>query len=164
MVEVRIEEKPEFRVCGKKVWISGQNNEEFSVFWKEARETGLVERLKHIMCECAMERSCIGVSRVEKDPADRAFFFYIACETDQEENDLESFTIPAAKWAVFSNHGKSLGEALVEAELFCHFKWLKTSGYVHAMAPEMEVYPERDGSLVEYWLPIEASEKDKEIK
>lgn len=156
MIEVRIEEKPEFHVCGKKTWISGQNNEEFSSFWDNAHETGLVEHLKEIMKHDIMERGLIGVSRVEKDPDNRAFFFYIACETDakNENSDLESFSIPAGKWAVFSNHGESQGEALVEAELFCHFQWLKTSGYVHAKAPEMEVYPEKDSSLVEYWLPI----------
>lgn len=154
MVEVRFENKEAFRVLGKKVWISGQHNEEFGEFWSEANSNGLVDTLKGINQNVVMEKSVIGVSRVEADPNNRAFFFYIACETEADEPDMENFVVPAGTWAVFSNHGESLGEALVQAELFCHFEWLKDSGYVHAYAPEMEVYPAKDGMLVEYWLPV----------
>ena len=58
--------------------------------------------------------------------------------------------------SVFSNHSdNNLAEALIESEMYCHMDWLKSSGYRHALAPEMEVYPLNDGTLVEYWLPID---------
>jgi AraC family transcriptional regulator len=43
-------------------------------------------------------------------------------------------------------------------QAFMH--WLPTSGFRHASAPELEVYPPDDaagGVLVEFWLPIVAA-------
>lgn len=100
-----------------------------------------------------MGRSVFGVSRVEKDPSNRAFDFYIAAETTVQPEGLEHFTVPAARWAIFSNRG-SLPEALIDAELYCHMEWLPKSRYQHALAPELEVYPADDPDRVEYWLPI----------
>ena len=45
-ISVRIEEHVAFKVCGKKVWISGQDNSQFERFWKEAHVSGMVQRLK----------------------------------------------------------------------------------------------------------------------
>ena len=161
MQTMRIVEKPSFLVCGKKIWISGQRNEEFADFWAGTHGSGLIDRLRRLTGPIVMEKSLLGISRVEKDPAHRAFYFYIACEVRQnsslEEQDLECFTVPASRWAVFSNYVEkdSLGEALIEAELSCHMTWLPNSNWRRVKAPEIEVYPETDGTLVEYWLPIE---------
>lgn len=159
MVTVKIVEKNNLFVCGKKTWITGQHNEEFGEFWSNAHKTGLVNLLKKISNPKEMEPAIMGISRVEKDPNNRAFYFYICSETESlpaAYEDMESFEVPAAKWAVFSNisNNGNLAEALIESEMYCHMKWLKNSGYVHGMAPEMEVYPLSDGTLVEYWLPI----------
>lgn len=156
MVELRIEEKPAFFVCGQKVWINGTNNEEFARFWQRANSGGLTDRLKKLNAPSAMERGVLGVSRVEKDPDNRAFYFYIAAETTAAEvsDELELFEIPKATWAVFSAHGENIASALLEAEMYCHLSWLKEADYVHAQAPELEFYPAIDSTLAEYWLPI----------
>lgn len=153
-MEVRLEQKPAFIVTGRKVWISGQNNEEFGAFWQQAHEDGLVERLRG-MCgdvhttvtKCAV----FGVSRVEKDPDDRAFYFYIVTEA-KGADDLETFTIPSGTWAIFTGRGE-LPMSLVNAEMDAFMRWLPQSGYRHAYAPELEVYL-ADGR-VEFWLPVE---------
>ncbi len=154
MVEVKIIDKEAFKVSGKKTWISGQNNEEFAAFWQESNENGFVDELKKICSPQIMQEGILGISRVEKDPSYRAFDFYICCETDKEVKEGDSFVVDAQKWAVFSNHGDNLGQALFEAEMYCHMTWLKDSGYEHAYGVEMEVYPAHDGTLVEYWVPI----------
>ena len=164
MVEVKIVEKKSFLVCGKKTWITGQHNEEFGEFWNKAHKTGLVDLLKKISISKEMDKAIMGISRVEKDPGNRAFNFYICCETEALStinDDMEVFEVPASKWAVFSNYStnNNLAEALIEAEMYCHMDWLKNSGYIHAMAPEMEIYPLNDGIRVEYWLPIMDAEK-----
>ncbi len=153
MVEVRIEEKGAFEVTGRKIWIGEQDNEKFGMFWAESRQNGLIKRLSDLAEDGMMEKSVFGVSRVEKDPANRAFYFYIAAETRAQPDDLEHFTVPAARWAIFSNRG-TLPESLIEAELYCHMEWLPQSPYLHAPAPELEVYPACDSELVEYWLPV----------
>ena len=61
-------------------------------------------------------------------------------------------------WAVFECNGK-VPEAIVKAEMYAFMEWLPNSKYVHAHAPEMEVYPPGiDGSSKdaynEFWLPV----------
>jgi AraC family transcriptional regulator len=161
MITVRIEDKPEFRAIGKKIWISGQDNEAFGKFWSESHENGYIDML------CAYRNNVpgavtgsisFGISCVENDPANRAFYFYIATEKAPENaapgaEALEEYAVPACKWAVFANRGE-LPMSLIDAEMYAFMQWLPSSGYAHAPAPELEVYPAGDGSAVEFWLPV----------
>ncbi len=153
MISVRIEEKAAFEVTGEKIWIDGQDNEKFSKFWAESKENGLIARLADLAEDGVMGRTIFGVSRVEADPSNRAFYFYIAAETKLCPDNLEHFTIPASRWAIFSNCGE-LPMSLIQAELYCRMEWLPNSPYLHAPMPELEVYPANNPELVEYWLPI----------
>lgn len=111
MVEVRIAELDSFEAVGKKVWISGQDNSQFGAFWSACHEDGTIAALRALSKEPpdnVTKAYTFGVSRVEKDFTNRAFWFYIAAEPDdnKEQPQLERFTVPAAKWAVFSNRGE----------------------------------------------------------
>ncbi len=158
MIEVRIEDKPAFQVAGRKTYITGQDNEQFGAFWAEAHSGGLIDTLRGIgggVPGAVTQSDVLGVSRVEKDPSVRAFDFYIAaeCREDIPDASLESFTVPACEWAIFSNTGEQPG-ALIDAEMYAFTQWLPASAYRHANAPELEVYPARDENLVEFWLPL----------
>ncbi len=162
MVKVRIEKKPEFRIIGQKTWISGTDNESFRDFWKKSHENGLVERLKNIRSNnqvAVIDSGVFGVSCVEKDPNNRSFYFFIAAECNgcPKDADLEEYIVPACEWAVFENPGV-IPDSLVESEMYAFMEWLPNSKYIHASAPEMEVYPVRNtsekGTISEFWLPI----------
>ncbi|MDD4570158.1 MAG: effector binding domain-containing protein [Tepidanaerobacteraceae bacterium] len=158
MVKVRIEEKRSFSVVGKKTRISGQNNEEFGSFWKESHENGLIKKLHDMNQNQPGEitnSNVFGISCVEKDPNNRAFYFFIATESDKANSDsgLESYIVPASKWAIFEGYGE-LPMSLIEAEMYAFMEWLPSSTYNHALAPELEVYPSIDQKAVEFWLPI----------
>ena len=157
MVEVRIEEKPAFDALGRKVFITGQDNEQFGRFWEESRQNGLLEQLRALNDNRpgpVTGSTTFGISCVEKNPDNRAFDFYIATEAGERMDEmLERHPVPACKWAIFANHGE-LAQALIEAEMYAFLQWLPASGYKHALAPELEVYPAHDNTLVEYWLPI----------
>lgn len=158
---VRIERKPSFGVIGKSVWISGQDNEQFGAFWSEAHKSGLVSRLKALSNGGrATNADIFGVSCVERDPDNRAFYFLIAAEGELTEElrkeGLEGRVIPECEWAIFGNRGE-LPMSLVNAEMYAFCEWLPKSGYRHALAPELEVYPRDDGGAVEFWLPITES-------
>ncbi len=163
MIRVRIERKPGFRIIGRKIWISGTDgNEVFGQFWKESQENGLVKRLNEIRAdkrEAIIDNGVFGVSCVENDPSNRSFYFYIGAECDECPKDagLEEYSVPACEWAVFENRG-AMPDSLVESEMYAFSQWLPNSGYIHANAPEMEVYPWSDsseeGTLSEFWLPI----------
>lgn len=155
MVKVRLENKPAFEVTGKKTWIS--KVEDFHHFWSKCHEDDTVSTLKSLgnpnMGEIT-QSLIFGVSRVENDPSNRDFYFYIATEYAGNENkNFETFTIPASLWAIFESKGE-VSDALFEAEMYAFKEWLPSSGYIHAMAPEIEVYPVRDSQIVEFWLPI----------
>jgi AraC family transcriptional regulator len=165
MINYRIIERPAFEVIGKKVWIAGiDDNEAFGRFWDFCRKEGLFT-----IFDCIRDHQpgaqtnglTLGVSRVELDPTQRSFYYMIAIEKPKSYpamDDLEAYMVPATPWAVFECHGK-VPEAIVEAEMFAFMEWLPASDYVHANAPEMEVYPQESGGqnddqTCEFWLPI----------
>lgn len=157
MVNYRILARPAFEVIGKQTWIGGtEDNAAFGRFWEACRSNGTLDGLEKAAGGQPGPQTAgyiLGVSRVEKDPAKRAFFYMIAIEKPGgfEGEGLEHYQVPACQWAAFECRGK-LPEAIVEAEMFAFMQWLPASGYRHALAPEMEVY--LDG-YCEFWLPIE---------
>ena len=164
MTAYRFMERPSFEVVGVKTWISGPDNAQFGRFWERCRSEGLFDTLRQVSGIRPGPQTrgvTLGISRVEVDPANREFYYMIAVEKADgcPTTELESYLVPASQWAVFECHGR-MPEAIVEAEIYAFTQWLPTSGYVHARAPEMEVYPpgskgDSDDSYCEFWLPIE---------
>ena len=162
MIKHRIVEKPAFDVIGQKIWISGQDNKLFGQFWAQCRTDKLFERFEQLSDNQPgpqTESSVLGISCVENDPTNRAFYYMIAIEKPTSQlGDLETYHVPASRWAVFECTGK-VPEAIVKSEMYAFMEWLPSSQYEHANAPEMEVYfPGNDGSsedsYCEFWLPI----------
>ena len=158
MVPYRIVERPAFTLLGKQTFISGPDNEQFGRFWQQCQADGLMtvfQSLTGFQPGPHTGGTSLGVSRVDADPANRAFFYLIGVECDQNPlpAGLERVTVPACTWAVFECRGK-FPDSIVAAEMFAFGEWLPTSGYRHAPAPEMEVYlPEPESA--EFWLPIQ---------
>ncbi len=160
MVPYRIVDRPAFTVAGRSTWIGGPDNEQFGRFWAQCQSDGTFDRFQALTAMSPgpqTQAHVLGVSRVEADPSHREFTFLIGVEVpaDAATGELEQVTVPACRWAVFEAHGP-VPEALVAAEMAAFMEWLPTSGYVHARAPEMEVYPPSpDGQpYCEFWLPI----------
>jgi AraC family transcriptional regulator len=161
MRQPRLIERPAFQVVGKKTWISGQDNTLFGRFWQQCQAEGLLERFEQLGGLRPGPQTggvTLGVSCVEQDPSKREFHYLIGIEHPEDVAGLETYPVPAARWAVFACHGK-VPESIVQAELYAFMEWLPNSPYVHAYAPEMEVYPpgpggESDDSYSEFWLPI----------
>lgn len=155
MIKVRVEEKPSFTVSGTKVWISGQDNEQFGAFWNECNSNGVTEALKKASSDPSNNVTgsrIMGVSRVEADPNNRAFDFYIASEASKTDG-YETFEIKCGKWAIFTGDEND-AMALIRAEMEAFMNWLPNSEYEHDFRPELEVYPEREDVYVEFWLPV----------
>lgn len=163
MIKFRMVERPSFEVVGKKAWIGGQDNELFGRFWRECQANGLLHSLWQLHGGKPGPQSgglTLGISRVEQNPGKREFFYMIAIEKRDDYparllEGMETYQVPATRWATFECHGK-VPESIVKAEMFAFLEWLPTSGYEHALAPEMEVYPNLDNRYSEFWLPIRA--------
>lgn len=166
MPSLRIVERPAFDVIGRKTWISGQDNSLFGNFWEECRAEGLIgifEKISGLQPGLQTQGTTLGISQVEKDPADRAFYYMIAIEKPEncENMNLECYQVPASTWAVFECRGQ-VPDSIVAAEIFAFTQWLPASGYEHAFAPEMEVYLEGNNAeetVCEFWLPIHRIEQ-----
>jgi AraC family transcriptional regulator len=156
--------RPAFRIAGRQTFISGPDNDQFGRFWADCRAQGWLARLDSLKQSTGWNSgpqtaaAYLGVSRVEADPTNRAFYYMIAIEVpaDLTPPDLEVYAAPACTWAVFECHGQA-PLSIVNAEMFAFLHWLPTSGYHHALAPEMEVYPANRGEdYSEFWLPVES--------
>ncbi|MBN1699107.1 MAG: effector binding domain-containing protein [Spirochaetales bacterium] len=154
MVNVRIEQKNNFSIIGRKMYIT--KLEQFSEFWKKSHESGLIKKLNQIreIHGCPITNGThIGLSCTEKDPDNRNFYFFISveypCKCDGMK-DLEIYNVASFKWAVFSKNCTEIN-ALFDCEMYAFKEWLPTSKYEHDFGPEMEVY---HNNKIEFWLPI----------
>jgi AraC family transcriptional regulator len=162
MINFRIIERPTFDVIGQKTYISGPDNEQFGRFWQESQRNGLMGNFWQLRAGQVGAQTgglTLGISCVEKDPSKREFFYMIAVEKPANcppglVEGMETYTVPATRWAVFECRGK-VPESIVKAEMFAFMEWLPKSGYEHALAPEMEVYPNLGDEYCEFWLPIQ---------
>lgn len=165
-IEVTIIKKEAFQVSGKACYITGQDNSQFASFWQTCHKDGTIEALKEIAKapnQSVTNSSIMGVSRVEKDPSKRAFTFYIAVETKIYDKKFESFKVEANLWAIFKAKDKTGVEDLISSEMYAFREWLPSSNYIHAMAPEIEVYSAIDDS-VSFWLPIIKKEDNEMVE
>ena len=161
MANFRMLSRPAFEVVGKKTWIAGQDNALFGRFWQECQASGLLDtfgKLRAGRPGAQTDGLTLGISRVEQDPARREFYYMIAIEKPASclsglLEGLETYRVPAIQWAAFECRGQ-VPESIVEAEMFAFMQWLPNSGYEHALAPEMEVYPDRGEAYCEFWLPV----------
>jgi AraC family transcriptional regulator len=163
VIEQRTEERLGFSVVGVKTWIGGtEDTNSFGRFWDECRKDGTLQELSSLRGEGPGSHTnamFLGLSAVDNDPSNREFHFYVAVEPERELADsrFEEYAVPASTWAIFRTEGV-MPDALIEAEIHAFRDWLPASGYVHAYAPELEVYPPSQndhGVQVEFWLPIE---------
>ncbi len=87
------------------------------------------------------------------------FSYMVAVEYDSSspEDGLTLRKIPASTWAVFTSRGPLPGSIQRVTEKIFQ-EWFPATGYEHADAPELEVYPEGDTKSEDYecevWIPV----------
>ena len=161
MIQMRIEKKNKFSVLGKKIWIPGNNNQILGMFWDECLRDNTVSHLQELSKGKEFPNKAVfGVSRVEYDPSDSAFYFYIVCESNEKNDMYESFEVKEQLWAVFRTD-QPAPNGLVQCRLECFYNWLPTSKYIRDNNVEIQMYPTINGKkYCELYIPI----KEKEIK
>ena len=79
----------------------------FCNFWNKCNEDETISTLKlfgNYNAGVLTQSQVFGVSRVENDPNNREFYFYIATEYAGSNNkNFKTFTIPASQWAIFES-------------------------------------------------------------
>lgn len=156
-MDYKIIEKESFSVIGKKTRITMVDNQNFNLvpkFWNNCRIDGTQEWL----CKRAGKLGMLGIC-MDFDKDTEEFNYMIAVEEVNKAlpEGFESRTIPAATWAVFESIGP-MPEAAQDVTKRIFSEWFPATGYEHACAPEIEVYPAGDVSSPDYrceiWIPI----------
>jgi len=154
-MDYKIVEKESFAVVGKQTkitMVNGENFEQVPKFWEDCMRDGSYQWI------CSKVGK-LGVLGICKDFAKDEFNYMIGVEKIKETlpKGYISATIPAATWAVFESVG-ALPEAIQDLTKRIYTEWLPSTGYQHACAPELEVYPIGDTSSADYrceiWVPI----------
>lgn len=164
-MEYRIETKPAFSLTGlplRTTWKEGQSARDIPALWNRCLNDGTVAALG----ELVPKGSAIGVAGVsaEFDMPNEEFTYFIAVETPADRAALpdgcRDVAVPAATWGVFEAHGP-LPEALQETMQRIFNEWFPSSGWEHADAPELEIYPPGDVRGADYcselWMPLRKS-------
>ena len=83
-----------------------------------------------------------------------AWRYLIAVASQADPGPFETYTVPAATWAVFSGEGTGRSIQVLEKRIVT--EWLPGSGYEYADGPDIEVYLEPDPVHTRYevWVPV----------
>jgi len=168
-MEYRIEEKKEIKLVGLVKQIKRQSANAEANDWKEALGEawdiwyefldGDIDR--KIACEYKLYRSPMWQMGFTKTLENGETILAIGAEADENVvTDLQSYTIPAGKWAVFTARGSLNGKAHPIDVMWTKItaEWLPNCGYERAADYELEVYlpgdTNDDDYACEIWVPI----------
>lgn len=155
-MKYRIEEKDSFEVMGVERQIStvdGQNYVEIPKFWTGVWETAQGKT----MVKKAGKLGFLGIC-ADMNEEQSKFTYMIAVEKSGiPEPGMATRKIPAQTWAVFEATGP-LPKSIQAVWDRIFSEWFPSTGYEHANAPELEIYPTGDTSAEDYyceiWIPI----------
>ncbi|MCV2402016.1 AraC family transcriptional regulator [Marinomonas sp. C2222] len=155
--QIRIENRPAFKVMGHCDWISGPFSKEPN-FLEQVPKVwqSFVENYPTHFNE--LTQNPIGVIDTrenQKHPDELLYWAGYTTNSQQAESTLE---VPEQEYAVIPVHGEV--RALESAVEWFFFHWLPESSYCNTPGFELEVYtpnydPHNKNSYMEYWLPIE---------
>lgn len=157
VMNYRIIDKEAFKVVGVSKSVTTVDNKNLEMiprFWDECYDKGICKRLSDMAGSMGMLGICMDFE-YEKD----MFKYVIAVEKQGADvpEELVEKEISAATWAIFESVGP-MPDAIQKVWARIFSEWFPATGYEHANAPELEVYPEGDSSKADYkceiWIPI----------
>lgn len=156
-LDYKIVDREAFRVVGKALRVStkeGENFKRIPQFWKECISDGTCEKL----CRYFQATEILGVC-MDMEYEKEQFVYMIAAKKSRTYTGSEfvAKTIPASNWAVFTSVGP-LPNTIQRVWEGIFQEWFPATGYEHAVAPELEIYPNGDINGEDYqcevWIPI----------
>jgi AraC family transcriptional regulator len=155
-MKYRMEEKEAFTVMGVERRIStvdGRNYVEIPQFWNEIWDVPQGA----LMTEAVGKLGFLGIC-ADLDEEQSEFTYMIAIEGDEtRDQGLTIREIPAQTWAVFESTGP-LPKSIQGVWDRIFSEWFPSTGFEHANAPELEIYPLGETGSEDYsceiWIPI----------
>lgn len=151
-MDYRIETREAFRVVGVSMPMEKEIEKNFAVIpskWQEIHTDGTLQELIG-----RMDGEPKGVLGVCVCNDEEPWRYLIAVSSTAEQGKFETYTVPAATWAIF--FGSGVGSSIQELEQRIVTEWLPTSGYEYGNAPDVEVYLNDDPQNAQYevWIPV----------
>lgn len=156
-MDYKIVEQESFQVLGKSLKVStkdGENFKKIPQFWMECNQNGVCEKL----CNDFHRQAILGICMdIEYEKEQLTYLIAIKGGESYVGKEFTIRRIPAFTWAVFTSTG--LIPDSIQKVWECIFQeWFPATGYEHAAAPELEVYPPGDVNAADYqcevWIPI----------
>lgn len=149
----RIEQKQAFRIIGTGQPLYKEIEKNFEIvpqMWQKAATDGTIPKLAAMMDHQPM--GLLGVSVCNN--AEEWKYFIAVASTQDIDDSLTEYQIPASTWAIFSGSGTS--QSIQDLERRIVTEWLPTSGYEYGNAPDIEVYIHADPQNAQYevWIPV----------
>ena len=149
----RIEQKQAFRIIGTGQPLHKEIEKNFEIvpqIWQKAATDGTIPKLAAMMDHQPM--GLLGVS-VCNNVEEWKYFIAVASTQDIDDS-LTEYQVPASTWAIFSGSGTS--QSIQDLERRIVTEWLPTSGYEYGNAPDIEVYLHADPQNAQYevWIPV----------
>ena len=148
----RIEHREAFSIAGVSAPLERELEKNMQILpgkWAEVSANGVLQQLLGLMS--GEPKGVLGVSSFDPDTGLGRYYIAVASE---DAGGFESFTVPAADWAIFSGSGTYQSIQKLEQRIFT--EWLPTSGYDYGEAPDIEVYlnPDPQNAQYEVWVPV----------
>lgn len=159
----RIEKRDAFRVVCKRKRVgkpqSAAATEDINALWRECGADGTIKRLASCLPENPVMKGLLGIC-FSSDPDAKQFPYGIGVEYDgrKVDDDLETVTIPAHTYAVFTSKGK-MPDAFIETynRIVTEF-FPQSTQYEYARSVEFEVYSSENTADPDYrceiWIAV----------
>ena len=155
----KIIEKESFKVVGVKrefSCVNGENMVQIPKMWDDVHQDGTNDLLFQL--NNGEIKGVLGVCVDKRDSQSQLMDYWIATNhTGDTPTGLLELDIPASKWGVFEVHG-AMPDAMHNAWKQIFSEWFPSNHYVHAGAPDLEVYTNGNPSSPDYyseiWIPL----------
>lgn len=150
-------EKPGFTLVGTSIEVStehGENMVKIPAFWNEINQNGTMEKIIALPGIKELTGACI------MDDLKATVFTYAAAglfESPFEAPGFTTWTVGPQTWAIFEVVGQ-MPQSIQEVWQRIFAEWFPATGFEHANAPELEIYPPGDTTAPDYrceiWIPV----------
>lgn len=154
----KLEKKEGFRLVGKSILVSCENNFHFKKipeFWNECQRDGTFAKL--ISMDMADPKGIFGLFGNYNKQLNEIEYSIMAISDQEPPQSFTEINIPGAAWAIFDCRG-SVPQAIQKGWQYLNEEWLVKYPFQHAQCPEIEWYSNGNvydsNYLSQIWIPI----------
>ncbi|NBI93087.1 AraC family transcriptional regulator [Lachnospiraceae bacterium] len=160
----KLEQKDSFRLVGKSIIVSCENNLHFKKipeFWNECQRNGIFAKLVSI--DTATTKGIFGLFGTYDEQLNEIEYSIMTISNQKLPQGFIEINIPTATWAIFDCRG-SVPQAIQKGWQYLNEEWLVKYPFEHAQCPEIEWYSNGNvydnDYLSQIWIPIKHSYRE----